>query len=697
MQKRREIPIITKMIHLNAKIISRGGEKPQSVVASAAYRSATKIYCEYDGEVKDFSRKGHVIYSEILLPEYAPKEFEDRSVLWNAVENFEKGSRAQLSREVEFSLPCELDADERLKAARTLAEFFRNKGMVVDMNLHNPDHENPNPHCHLMLTMRPFQKDGTFLEKKCWREYDLDKNGQKIPTKKGNDYKSHKVYPTDWDDRGNVEKWSALWADIETEFYKKNGYEITAEHRSFERQGIDLLPTIHMGAAVTAMERRGIQTEVGSMNREIKKINALILSSMENIERLTDKIAFLEKEKKAIAQDKEKELPVQEKKEDSLIAVLMEWQQNRSAFIQDNDIRQRTDTKTGNIKDFSSMVAFLQSYKIETLEDLQKLAEGTKKQRSDNIHNQRELNAKLKKMSNIVDIYHAYKPYAEYLKKYESLSGRQKQSYYDRNADKIDIALSYRTGLKNMSGMDKLLPKTWKKELEELKAESAKIKHDLAENDAILGELAEIADKTAMVQKTKAKQNEILPNLGEKKSVKRKGAIMAENKKYYFLKLKEDFFDQREIVVLEGSKDGILYVNILLKLYLKSLQHNGKLLLNEMTPLSAEMIALLTRHEIGTVERAMRAFMQLGLVEVLEDNTFYMPEIEEMTGKGSSDGERKARYRRQKAEGSTPLLTNTNMGIGQSWDNVPPVSQFYPQEIRDKSIENREQRLYKRE
>ena len=498
-----------------------GGEKTQSAVASAAYRSATKIYCEYDGEVKDFSRKGHVIYSQILLPEYAPKEFADRSVLWNAVENFEKGSRAQLSREIEFSLPCELDADERLKAAKTLAEFFRNKGMVVDMNLHNPDHENPNPHCHLMLTMRPFQKDGTFLEKKCWREYDLDKNGQKIPTKKGNDYKSHKVYATDWDDRGNVEKWRALWADIETEFYKKNGYEITAEHRSFERQGIDLLPTIHMGAAVTAMERRGIQTEVGNMNREIKKINALILSSMENIERLTDKIAFLEKEKKAIVQDKEKELPVQEKKEDSLIAILMEWQKNRSAFIQGNNIRQRTDTKTGNIKDFSAMVSFLQLHNVETLEDLRRLTEDTKKRRSDNIHNQRELNAKLKKMSNIVDIYQAYKPYAEYLKKYEGLSGRQKQSYYNKNADKIETALSYRTGLKNMSGTDKLLPKTWKKELDELKAESARIKHDLAENDAILGELAEIADKAAMVQRAKEKQKEILPNLGEKKSAKK--------------------------------------------------------------------------------------------------------------------------------------------------------------------------------
>lgn len=172
---------------------------------------------------------------------------------------------------------------------------------------------------------------------------------------------------------------------------------------------------------------------------------------------------------------------------------------------------------------------------------------------------------------------------------------------------------------------------------------------------------------------------------------------MAENKKYYFLKLKEDFFDQREIVILEGSKDGILYVNILLKLYLKSLQHNGKLLLNEKTPLSAEMIALLTRHEVGTVERAMRAFMQLGLVIVQEDDIYYMPEIEQMTGKGSSDAERKARYRRQKAEENTLLLENKNMDMGQNWDNVPPVSQIFPPEIRDKSIENRDKNLDKRE
>lgn len=110
---------------------------------------------------------------------------------------------------------------------------------------------------------------------------------------------------------------------------------------------------------------------------------------MENIERLTDKITFLEKEKKAVGQE-EKETPAEEKKPDTLISILMEWQQNRSSFIQGNNIRQRTDTKAGNVKDFSVMVAFLQSHKIETLEDLRKLAEDTKKRRSDNIHNQRE-------------------------------------------------------------------------------------------------------------------------------------------------------------------------------------------------------------------------------------------------------------------------------------------------------------------
>ena len=102
---------------------------------------------------------------------------------------------------------------------------------------------------------------------------------------------------------------------------------------------------------------------------------------------------------------------------------------------------------------------------------------------------------------------------------------------------------------------------------------------------------------------------------------------MADNRKYYYLKLKENFFDSDSIVLLEDMKDGILYSNILLKLYLKSLKNGGKLQLDEHIPYTAQMIATLTRHQIGTVERALEIFRQLGLVEQLDSGAFYMTDI----------------------------------------------------------------------
>ena len=116
---------------------------------------------------------------------------------------------------------------------------------------------------------------------------------------------------------------------------------------------------------------------------------------------------------------------------------------------------------------------------------------------------------------------------------------------------------------------------------------------------------------------------------------------MADNCKYYYLKLIENFFDSDSIVLLEDMKDGILYSNILLKLYLKSLKNGGKLQLDEHIPYTAQMIATLTRHQIGTVERALEIFRQLGLVEQLDSGAFYMTDIELMIGQSSTEAERK--------------------------------------------------------
>ena len=125
---------------------------------------------------------------------------------------------------------------------------------------------------------------------------------------------------------------------------------------------------------------------------------------------------------------------------------------------------------------------------------------------------------------------------------------------------------------------------------------------------------------------------------------------MADNRKYYYLKLKENFFDSDSIVLLEDMKDGILYSNILLKLYLKSLKNGGKLQLDENIPYTAQMIATITRQQVGTVERALQIFMKLGLVEPLDNGALYMSNIELFIGQSSTEGERKRRARMKISE-----------------------------------------------
>ena len=122
---------------------------------------------------------------------------------------------------------------------------------------------------------------------------------------------------------------------------------------------------------------------------------------------------------------------------------------------------------------------------------------------------------------------------------------------------------------------------------------------------------------------------------------------MSDNRKYYYLKLKENYFDDDSIVLLESMQDGVLYSNILLKLYLKSLKHGGRLQLDENIPYTAQMIATITRQQIGTVERALQIFLKLGLVEVLDSGTFYMSNIELLIGQSSTEAERKRAARLQ--------------------------------------------------
>ncbi len=171
---------------------------------------------------------------------------------------------------------------------------------------------------------------------------------------------------------------------------------------------------------------------------------------------------------------------------------------------------------------------------------------------------------------------------------------------------------------------------------------------------------------------------------------------MADNRKYYYLKLKENYFDEDAIILLEAMEDGILYSNILLKLYLKSLRHDGKLQVDDRIPYTAQMIARLTRHQVGTVERAIKVFMELGLVEPMENGVLYMSNIETMIGSSSTEAERKrkARQKLRLDDKKLPLLSQS----GQMSAICPPYSgdKRPPERVRDRE-RDRDREREKRE
>ena len=136
----------------------------QSAIASAAYRSGEKLYSEYYGEYSDYTRKGGVICSDILLPSHAPPEYADRQTLWNAVEKAERGKNAQLAYSFDIALQNEFSLEENIALARQfLLENFVSRGMVVDFAVHQPDREDggiPNPHFHVLCPIRPIEQNG---------------------------------------------------------------------------------------------------------------------------------------------------------------------------------------------------------------------------------------------------------------------------------------------------------------------------------------------------------------------------------------------------------------------------------------------------------------------------------------------------------------------------------------------------------
>ena len=326
----------------------------QSAIASAAYRSGERLYSEYYGEYSDYTRKGGVICSDILLPSHAPPEFADRQTLWNAVELVERGKKAQLAYSFEIALQNEFTIEENIALARQfLLDNFVSRGMTVDVAFHEKETEDggiPNPHFHFLCPMRPMNPDETWGFKQ-HRVYRLDEDGNRIRDQNGK-FLFDAVPTTDWGSPETLEHWRKAWADVCNAKFEEKGLDVRIDHRSYLRQGVDLLPTVHEGAAVRAMEKKGIRTEKGEFNRWIKATNAVIRDIRKKIALLSDWI-------------KEIKAELAKPQTPDLVFLLRAYYSKRSAGAYSQK------GKISNLKEMNETFNYLRANGIYTLEDLE--------------------------------------------------------------------------------------------------------------------------------------------------------------------------------------------------------------------------------------------------------------------------------------------------------------------------------------
>ena len=418
--------------HCSIKIVSRG--KGKSAVAAAAYRSAEKLTNEWDGLTHDYTKKGGVVHSEILLPAHAPPAFSDRSTLWNSVELSEKSNNAQLAREVEIALPVELSREEQTRLVREYCSSqFVSKGMIADFNLH--DTGGGNPHAHILLTMRPLDENGAWLPKSK-KEYVLDENGEKIRLPSGR-YKTRKVDLVDWNNRENAEVWRRAWADLANEFLAQNYRPERIDHRSYERQGIEQIPTVHVGVSATQMEKKGIVTERGELNRSIKAANRILREIRRLVRGLKDWIAELKERKAALlealtearAQASEPTIP-------QLLARYMEQRgEERADWTSKGKLK-------GAVSDFNKVQAameFLRQKEISTVETLDRQLDGISENAVAIRDSMRKAERRIKDIDTLLSHIGNYEKYKPVYKEYAAIGWKkQKEKFEEAHRGELD-------------------------------------------------------------------------------------------------------------------------------------------------------------------------------------------------------------------------------------------------------------------
>lgn len=465
-----------KSLHTHVDIVTRS--KGASVIAKAAYNARDKLNDEHYGKVHDYSKKEDLVFSKIFLPEHISKEFSDREYLWNSVEKIEKSKNSQLARNLLFTLPRELNEEDRIKLiSEFIEENFTSKGMIADCNIHNPlasDNEEQ-PHAHILLTLREIDKQGKW-KPKCRKEYILDENGEKIKLKSGN-YKSRKVNLNDWNEPDKAKEWRENFSKKANEYLEKNGIVKIIDPRTFEDQGREELPQIHLGTASYQMEKKGIKTERGNHNRKIIAFNLEFKKLKEELSKLTfwigSLVGKLQSKYDEYKQEKKDEL---ENKAElfnlyEYISIYHDLQGEKAKELKPYASNKKM---AADLRRFSKAIYYLRDNKLQTIADLQEKI-GTLQSENKNIH--QEVKVKSKRIENLNKCF----TYADIIKDnkatYDEWNNKTlfKDSFYNSHKEEIDKYKRARAILEKITGSSAIKSKDWQKEMKSLEDEITKL------------------------------------------------------------------------------------------------------------------------------------------------------------------------------------------------------------------------------
>ncbi|MDD6657034.1 MAG: MobQ family relaxase [Lachnospiraceae bacterium] len=451
--------------HFSVSIVK--ASQNQSAVAKASYQSAERLYCDKDMTYKNYLYKqSELVYKDILLPPNAPESFHDRATLWNAVEKVEKQCNAQYARNIIIGLPNEIPNDQLILLVKEYCmNEFVSKGMCCDIAIH--DKGDGNPHAHILLTMRALDEHGEWMSKSR-KIYVLDEDGNKIKLPSGN-YKTRKENVTDWDDRDNCEKWRQSWANHANKYLELCGSDIRIDLSSYERQGIDKIPTVHLGSVASEMEREGIPSHLGDLNRDIISFNELMDKVIAIVQSLYDKWIASRTPKPH---------------EESLADYMSRYLEIRA------DVRSTWSLYAQQKSDFKDLLSlhntlcYLKSKGIYDINGLNSYLQSCEKNTASTKEKIKSINKRLSKINSVITAKEICRDYESIAKEYDKIFfSKPKEKYRSEHKDELDTYFTKKSYLKKYAGDDA------GKKLSELNSEKDKLLKQKADLEASLSSI----------------------------------------------------------------------------------------------------------------------------------------------------------------------------------------------------------------